>query len=275
MKKQIFILMILIFYAYINPVFVINSSIPKCGTFLLEKAVRLIMNDKSSGWDIMDKTYVPSFDIIQNALNKANILCLHLVHNRVYEEFIKKNNIKFCFIYRDPRDQLVSQVHFMLNKSHDRGRFAFDSLLTALIGDNNYSPKRIFYPFQDIKLNILSSQNYISHIRRFYEGFLGWKNSSVCCAIKFEDLVGPKGGGTDEKQRQTISKIAKHIGVNISQQQIVQIASDLFGSTWTFREGQIGSWRKHFKEEHVHAFKTVAGNLLPLLGYEQNDNWHL
>lgn len=254
---------------------VINISIPKSGTYLLMKTIY----EMTSKWccgegfkDLMALTYTPTLTSIRNDLKQTGFLCLHLVYKPEYKQFCKENNIKVCFIYRDPRDQLVSQAFYMLKLFPNPGRFTFDSLLTALIGNDEKSPKNILYPFQDMDLNVLSSLEYISHIKRFYEGFLGWLNSEVCYATKFEDLVGPKGGGTLEKQKQEILNIAKHTGIDLNSEKTAYIAENIFGGMHTFREGKIGSWREHFTEEHKKQFKEVAGDLLIELGYEQNNN---
>jgi hypothetical protein len=39
------------------------------------------------------------------------------------------------------------------------------------------------------------------------------------------------------------------------------------------RRGIAGGWRKHFNQEHVAAFKDVAGRELVLLGYEAGVDW--
>jgi len=218
--------------------------------------------------------YAPSIEILKGSMERCGFACLHLVFKPQYENFLKANGDKACFIFRDPRDQLVSQVYYMLQHSPSHGRFTFDSLLTALIGDNDRSPQDILTHFLTLKLDVLSSLDYISHIKRFDEGFLGWKTSEICYTTRFEDLVGPMGGGTVEQQRREITNIAKHIGVHLNEEQVEYVVLNVFGNTASFREGKIGSWRKHFKEEHKQAFKAVAGDLLSRLGYELDDvNW--
>jgi len=56
----------------------------------------------------MAQTSVPTLRIMREEPKSTDFLCLHLVYKPKYEKFFKENGIKFCFIYRDPRDQLVS-----------------------------------------------------------------------------------------------------------------------------------------------------------------------
>ena len=279
MIKQIFLLAMSLFSvgvkSFNSPI--LNISIPKSGTFLLMRALELITST-SCHVGIDPQVYKPSIDILEKSLQHNGFSCLHLAFKPEFEEFLKQKNAKVFMMYRDPRDQLVSQVRFMFmladHYSRSYGGFTFDSLLTSLIGNDVKSPFE-FEHFQDMDMEILSSKEYISHIKRFYELFLGWEKSGICCAVKFEDLVGPKGGGTLERQKSAITNIAKHLGVSLSEYQIDYIVSNLFGNTATFKEGQIGSWPKYFTEEHVKQFKEVAGDLLIKLGYETDYRWGL
>ena len=92
-------------------------------------------------------------------------------------------------------------------------------------------------------------------------------------SIRFEDLIGPNGGGDWETQLETIQKIADHLGITVTEEKIERVARNLFGGTGTFRKGQIGAWKKHFKEHHKQAFKAIAGQLLVDLGYETDFDW--
>lgn len=91
--------------------------------------------------------------------------------------------------------------------------------------------------------------------------------------IKFEDLIGSKGGGSDLKQEQTIKKIVDFVGKNVTAKEIHALQEELFGGTLTFRKGQIGDWKNHFKAEHVEAFLPVFQTFLECFGYENNSNW--
>jgi len=42
---------------------------------------------------------------------------------------------------------------------------------------------------------------------------------------------------------------------------------------FTFRQGQIGSWREVFTPYHKDLFKRTMGQELILLGYEPDDQW--
>lgn len=102
---------------------------------------------------------------------------------------------------------------------------------------------------------------------------LFWIRNKKTHVVRFENLVGEHGGGTDAKQRRAIIAIAKHLKLNPSSQTINRIQDNIFGSTPTFRRGQIGEWKTHFKPAHKQLFKEKFGELLIAFGYEKDNNW--
>jgi hypothetical protein len=87
--------------------------------------------------------------------------------------------------------------------------------------------------------------------------------------VRFEDLVGPEGGGSEEAQRLAVGRVAKHLGVPVEERTIGLVGEKLFGAGRTFRRGQIGSWREEFTAEHERALEEAAGPLLAELGYQE------
>jgi hypothetical protein len=105
-----------------------------------------------------------------------------------------------------------------------------------------------------------------------YRSYLGWARQGVGLVVKFEELIGEKGGGDDQIQKETVSRIAEYLGLKLSDQELAAVCAGLFWTkAETFRKGQIGSWREHFTPEHRAAFERVFGNLMEDFGYEDND----
>ena len=90
--------------------------------------------------------------------------------------------------------------------------------------------------------------------------------------VKFEDLVGTKGGGSAEAQRLAVERMARHLGVEVEEATMRAVEEGLFGVGRTFRKGQIGAWREEFSAEHERAVEEVLGSLLVELGYEADPN---
>ena len=78
---------------------------------------------------------------------------------------------------------------------------------------------------------------------------------------------------TNRNQLKEISKITKHISVDLTAEEIELLALNLFGGTATFHKGLSGEWKKVFTQEHCKAFKRTFGKDLIMLGYEKDNGW--
>jgi hypothetical protein len=107
-----------------------------------------------------------------------------------------------------------------------------------------------------------------------------------CLVCRYENLVGPLGGGSEKKQRAEMEKMAKFLGIEIAKEQMEEMMEGLYGDTIdpfgsfggphfrsTFNTGKIGSWRHFFTQEHKRVFKEKLGSFLIALGYEQDNSW--
>lgn len=263
MKKVIGLILCLTFFQKTYTKNITQISIPKSGTHMLMKAIISITrreNAKGTGhgpWRIVK----PSF--FAKKTQHAKHWITHAIYNKEFEPFLNNKESAIFFIYRDPRDQIISSAHFILSYPHHPYRaegklFSFDDLISALIQTSN------FYKYHGFPCDNISD---------LYQHYMPWLSAPHICVIQFEDLIGPRGGGNSEKQFETIKKMASHMGIAISDKRIKNVAHNLFGGTDTFRKGQIGAWKLHFKEHHKEAFKEIAGQLLIDLGYEKNFNW--
>jgi hypothetical protein len=104
-----------------------------------------------------------------------------------------------------------------------------------------------------------------------YGRFLGWERAGGAVMVRFEDLVGPEGGGSEEARRLAVGRVAKHLGVPVEERTIGLVGENLFGAGRTFRRGQIGGWREEFSAEHERALEEEVGPLLVELGYQETD----
>ena len=96
-----------------------------------------------------------------------------------------------------------------------------------------------------------------------------------CCIIKFENLVGVKGGGSLERQQAEIYRIADFLDLEITPSEMDFITENLHGlrpvdqrrRVQTFRKGRIGQWKEYFKPEHEQLFNEKFYPLLEKWGY--------
>jgi len=195
-------------------------------------------------------------------LSANELWVTHLFYKEEYAKVFKEKNVATLFMYRDPRDQVVSFAFYMLEHKEawpQASMMSFDNLLLDIINNGT-----VFNDYPPVK-----------GVRELYESYLPWLDDPNVLSIRFEDLVGPKGRkDPQEDQLQVIKRIIQYLGLSIPESTIYNIAQSLFGDIeGTFREGKIGSWKKYFKQHHIDAFKAAAGDLLIKLGYEQDMNW--
>ncbi len=257
-------------------------SIPKSGTHLLSKCLKILLNHTIKEGDVR-WTRQPSpeypkyfyeipFNTLECIIKGSNkfIWITHLMYKPEYSLLFTQAESSFFFCYRDPRDQVVSLARYMIKNPEvwkEANLTSFDDLIMDIITQGSLS--RNHPPGQGIF--------------DLYSRYLPWMDVSGCCCVSFESLVGSKGGGSDQLQLIEIHRIANHLGISLSEDRAIQIGSELFGGTFTFLDskaiagegntGQIGSWKNAFTEKHKSVFKELAGQLLIDLGYEKDFNW--
>lgn len=179
----------------------------------------------------------------------------HCAYSDHIIDLLRKHGVKTIHIIRDPRDVIVSFAHWIVTRP-------------------DYYP----YPyFKDLTLKermkavitgIDCGEFYLDGFATVMDRSYGWlTNPDDVLVVRFEDLVGEKGGGSDEAQKQSLRSIAEWIGYEADEERINQIAEKIFGGTHTFRKGQIGEWKNEFDEDLKMLFTRKIGHRLNAWGY--------
>ncbi len=181
----------------------------------------------------------------------------HCVYTPELADLFRQEGMRVVCILRDPRDVAVSQMQYLKQlKNH----FAHEDYM-ALPSDR----ERLMVSIRGGELG----GRELQPLERRYRRFLDWEREGDAVMVKFEELVGPKGGGSEEAQRLAVGRVAAHLGVPADERKIGQVGENLFGVGRTFRRGQIGGWREEFGAEHERALGEGAlGQLLAELGYD-------
>ena len=168
------------------------------------------------------------------------------------------------FIYRDPRDLLVSHVFFATDMQEEHGLHDYYNSLLDINARLNVAITGID---QD-GLHMVS-------VKQRYEGVFQWLDASrqknVLC-LRFEDLIKDRDA-TLNAMLNEVEKTGYQIPTPREQALSVLVESIQPKKSHTFRAGKTGSWREFFTEEHKKLFKDVAGDLVVKLGYETNNDW--
>jgi len=239
--------------------YVLIISIPKSGSHCLGNLLSALENKhfETRGHERDHNNILPMITEIK-AWDKRNVISyVHMPYKTSEADLFVAHNIKIFFIYRDPRDQLLSAInHF---KDADRHIKTLNDKIYYYINTRSYNAFG-----KDIQPGVYG----------LYASFMPWAFDERVCAVRYEDLVGEEGGGSEEQQTETIQRVAAHLGKTLTDEEVELVAKKIYGGTRTFYKGQIGRWRELFAAGHKKAFKeNSAGQLLVALGYEENENW--
>jgi hypothetical protein len=192
---------------------------------------------------------------------EGSVVSAHCVYSPGFGELLREQDLEMVCILRDPRDTALSHMRYLQERPRHQ---AFEEYM-ALADDH----ERLMYSIRGGWLGDYPLQSLDERYRRF----LDWQREAGAELVKFEDLVGPEGGGSEDAQRLATRRVAEHLGIELGEERLEEVCSGLFGKGRTFRKGQSGGWQDGFAPEHREAVKEVAGSLLVELGYEENLDW--
>ena len=165
------------------------------------------------------------------------------------------------FLYRDPRDLLVSQVFFATDMYEDHGMHDFYKSLPDL-------EARLKVAITGIDRDGL----YMVSVKQRYEGVFQWLEQKHVMCIRFEDLIENRDS-TLNAMLDEVEKTGYQIPTPREKALSILMESIQPNTSRTFRSGKTGAWKAYFTEEHKTLFKYTAGDLLVRLGYEKNNDW--
>ena len=198
-----------------------------------------------------------------NSLSPCDVASAHLfARDKVVERVCSSEFVPY-FIFRDPRDVVVSHVFYVTDMEarhvhHDYYQSLpdFDTRLkVSIVG----------------RLDGLEPNVEFPDIATRFAPYLGWLDDDEVLSLHFEDLINDRTAA--------LNRIIDHFLARVPLQAPRQLILDSLESSInpqrspTFRSGKTGEWKKYFTKENKHRFKNVAGDLLVKLGYEKDNDW--
>lgn len=164
------------------------------------------------------------------------------------------------FIFRDPRDVVVSHVFYVTDMEARHVHHAYYASLPDF--DARLNVSILGRPDLDIEFPNIAGR---------FAPYLGWLDRPEVLTLHFEDLIHDRPAA--------LTRIADHLLARAPLRATPKLILDALESAInpakspTFRSGKTGEWKKYFTEEHKKIFKDVGGDLLVRLGYEKDNNW--
>ncbi|MBE9525101.1 MAG: sulfotransferase domain-containing protein [Chloroflexi bacterium] len=248
---------------------VFGNAMPKSGSHLLTQILETLTDlgpfvdpgfppvNRSEGNQPLAESEIEK---AVRAMRPGDIRYGYLHAQDPYLSLLSAPNRATIFIYRDPRDMLVSHVFYATEMYKGHGMHSYyTETLTSMEERLNAAIEGVVDPA-------------LSSVRQRYDNYLAWLDQPEILCLRFEDLIldrdvalgnlldflAVRGFKTDVPRSQAIETLK------------VGIAPRKSG---TFRKGQPGNWREHFTDANKNKFKELAGDLLIRLGYEQSNDW--
>ena len=166
------------------------------------------------------------------------------------------------FVYRDPRDMVVSHVFYatQMHAGHGMHRYYNETLKTM--------EERIHAAIEGVE----EPGSELSPVRKKYANYLDWLEQPEVLCLRFEDLI--------LQREQALGRILDYLTQRgftpqVERPQAIAALAQAIApkKSGTFRKGKPGNWEEHFSEANKAFFKETTGDLLVQLGYEANNEW--
>jgi len=196
-------------------------------------------------------------------LAPGELMPAHLFYHPEYAAALDHKQAIHFFIYRDPRDVVISEAHYLtdMHRWHDlHPYFARLASLEARISFSIQGASGPDFPFD------------FPDVGQRFERYRPWLTHPGVFPLRFEEIMS-------EKREELLRRMAVYLlERGIAANDPIHLASQLGRSilpdrSRTFRKGTAGQWQQIFTPDHKAQIKGVAGQLLVDLGYEQGLDW--
>lgn len=226
-----------------KPLFMI--SIPKSGTHLMYELVSAF-GYRQGGNSSDDPAGGTAYFI--NSMNPhtpTTFLDFKESSSNLYHPFMR---CPALFSYRNPLDIVVSEANYY----HKDGRSAFWSYLSGLDLDGR------------VRL-LINDPFMLGTIRDRVMPFLGWLGLKNVIPLSYEELVGARGGGSEELQTRLIWSLQLKLHVPGNPR---EYASRIYNdASPTFNSGQLGTHQRALSKEALRSFLSLPQDFMSQLGY--------
>jgi len=232
-------------------------SMPCSGSYQLMRCILLLESSKETT------------NVQENWPNRVGNT-QHLIFNKKNSDFLLKNQTKIIVNIRHPYDRLISYAKVWKDRKKDPRSL---SKIAYQLIDKSYG---YYFPLEK---NSKDLDNYKAiNFCEQYDYYMPWirdpqwLHNTNLLIIRFENLVGPKGGGNLETQVAEIKKIARFLEIPLSEKRLAFIIENLWGNTFSFKKNKkVKQWKNYFTQEHYLKLKETGVDLIVSeLGYPIN-----
>lgn len=177
----------------------------------------------------------------------------HLGYTSALLDRIKLHGIRPILMTRDPRAVLVSGIDYIVSQPRHALHRGFRSL------ERRAQIERMLLGGNVGGVELRSLQERCAALAP-------WLEDPQVLRLKFEDLVGSRGGGSDQRQRESLAGLAEYLGVAATL--VDDVAAGLWGpGRATFRQGTAEGWREAIPAEMLGDLTSELRPVLLAWGY--------
>lgn len=249
---------------------VIGNAMPKSGSHLLSQVLRGLtrigpfvdpgmppLTRSASNQNLSEGQVLARLD----ELLAGDIGYGYLHAKDPYIGRLGRDGVAAFFVYRDPRDVLVSHVFYATELYPGHGMHEYYQRLPSVEARLNAAIE-----------GVREAGFELSAIGEKYANYIGWLDVPQVRSLRFEDLILAREA--------TLGLMLDHLAargfeLQMDREEAVQRLAGAIAPrrSGTFRRGEPGEWREHFTAENKARFKAATGDLLQRLRYEENANW--
>ena len=250
---------------------VLGNSMPKSGSHLITQVLKGFTRlgpFVNTGFPPVNRSEnnhkLRKDEVIANIehMRPGDISYGYIKSEKDYIALLTQSNRATVFLYRDPRDMIVSHVFYatQIHPGHGMHEY-YTEKLTSMEERINAAIRGVNVPGSEL-----------SPIRVKYDGYMDWLNQPDILSLRFEDLILNRGFSLGE----LLDFLNKRgFPIQIEHEKAIAVLESTIShrKSGTYRKAQPGNWREHFTEANKAIFKEHTGDLLERLEYEKDGFW--
>lgn len=245
---------------------ILFNSIPKSGTHLLERLINSLPHLYKSGHFVSHIHH----GIVEQSLNdnhrilmrspKHAVISTHMPFSAVDRDLLRNLHFKHVLLLRDPRSLAVSQYFHAIKRPTNR---LHQSLISAT------KEQALWRLINGFEFSYLGRTYVQPPLDDYFSSFCSWMGVGAHL-IKFEDIVGSRGGGCDQRQFDAVVGLASYLELELADEQAEVVGRQSFSEKAnTYRAGHISEWAEHITPLQNSEICQRCGPQMAMLNYQE------
>lgn len=246
---------------------VVANSMPKSGTHLLSALLDQIEGMRFSGRIVMyneahrhiSGRRLKQLDSCLDGLRSSHYFGAHLIRDEQVETRVAARDVKMITMIRDPRAVIASALHYVQTAQQLKRRQEIlrvfpdqESVVRGLVVGHGRPGDRFYFP----------------EIGSRFASYVAWADSPLGMTVRFEDIVGGRGGGSDDEQVRQVASVLRYLGHATPTETASVMAGRLFSErAITFRAGVVDSWKQDIPARLISEIEDRCADSMHRMGY--------